>query len=263
MLSFPSRAEDLQKDDLPFAIGEQLSFNIHYKWGFIMARAGSAHYSITAGKYDGKPTYQSTLCFRTTSGFDKIYKIRDTLVSHVNMAIKPVYHIKHLHEGSTNYVEDIQFLKFGEDKTIATSRRRLADGSTRFEETLEAQGIAYDMLNIFMFVRSLNYSKLSPGAVLPMSSFVGRDVVQMNARYIGQVILKKGGDNYKALKFELDIVDKAFETEKTAMELWISDDLNRYPLKMKAKLKIGAAEVDLVSFKGNKYPLSSLVTTKK
>jgi hypothetical protein len=128
---------------------------------------------------------------------------------------------------------------------------------------MEASTRAFDMVSIFIFIRTLDYSKLTPGTTIPLSIFVGRDNVKMKARYTGQTILEKSSDlKYKSLKFEVDLVDDAFSTNKKALEMWVSDDANRYPLRIKAKLKIGAAEADLVSFKGNKHPFVSSFETK-
>ncbi len=228
-----------------------------------MAKAGTARYSISDSRYNSKPVYRSTLSFKTTSGFDKIFKIRDTLHSYTSMKLEPVFHKKYLNEGNTSYKEELLFEQYSAAGTKAKSTRYYSDGSVKFEKELEAPEYAFDMVSIFMFARTLDYDKLAPGTVFSISAFVGRDVVKMKAKYIGQVILEKGSDKkYKALKFEMDVIDEAFETNKKAMEMWISDDLNRYPLKIKAKLKIGAAEAELESFSGNKYPLSSLVVVK-
>lgn len=228
-----------------------------------MAKAGTARFSISDSKYKGEPVVMSTLSFRTTSTFDKIFKIRDTLHSYVNDRMEPLYHKKFLNEGSTCYTEELRFKKFGHQQSIATSARYGPDGSVRFEKELEATEFAFDLVNTFIFARTLNYDLLTPGKTLSISSFVGRDVVKMKVRYVGQVILEKGTDKkYKTLKFEVDVVDEAFETSKNALEMWVSDDPNRIPLKIKAKLKIGSAEAELDSFKGNKYPLSSLVIIK-
>lgn len=252
-----------KEKELPFVSGEELNYDIRYKWGIIMAKAGTARFTMKESTYRAKPTFLSTLSFRTSSGFDKIFKIRDTLYSYSNKQLEPIFHRKHLNEGSTQYLETLTFSKFGKNETKALSARYNPDGEIRFEKELEAKELAFDMVNIFIFVRTLDYEKLTPGTSISVSSFVGRDVVKMQLRYVGQVILEKGSDKkYKTLKFEADVIDKAFETSKTALEMWVSDDGNRIPIKIKAKLKIGSAEAELSSFKGNKYPLSSLVVIK-
>lgn len=228
-----------------------------------MAKAGTAKFSMKETRYNKQPSYLSKLSFKTTPTFDRIFKIRDTLYSYANLQLEPVFHTKHLNEGNTHYKEKLTFTSFGTTYSKATSARYNLDGTVRFEKELEASEQAFDLVNIFVFARTLDYDKLTPGTVLSLSSFVGRDIVKMKVRYVGQVILEKGSDKkFKTLKFEADVVDEAFETSKNAMEMWISDDANRIPIKIKAKLKIGSAEAELSSYKGTKYPLSSLVVIK-
>lgn len=240
-----------------------MNYNIHYKWGIIMAKAGTAQFTVSNSQFNSQPAYLSTLTFKTTSTFDKIFKIRDTLHSYISPKVEPIFHQKFLHEGNTHFKEKLTFKKFGKSESRALSVRNNADGSLKFEKELEAPGFAFDMVSIFAFARALDYGKLVPGEEIPIFSFVGRDVVKMKVVYAGQEILEKGGNKkYKTLKFEVDIIDEAFESSKKAMELWISDDPNRIPIKIKAKLKIGSAEAELDSYKGIRYPLSSLVIIK-
>ena len=79
---------------------------------------------------------------------------------------------------------------------------------------------------------------------------------------MGQGIINKGNTKYKVLRFEVDIVDPAFEESKTAMEVWVSDDNNRIPIKLKAKLKVGAAEAEITSTKNLKHPFSAKTEIK-
>jgi hypothetical protein len=95
------------------------------------------------------------------------------------------------------------------------------------------------------------------------TTFLGESKVNIIIRYQGESILDRGSNvKYKALKFNVDIADKTFNESKNSMELWISADDNRVPLKLKAKLKIGAAEADLVSYKNLKHPFEAEIKTK-
>lgn len=244
--------------DLPFSSGEQLKFTIRYKYGILMVKAGSAEYKIKEQAFKGSPMIRASLSFRTNSTFDKIYKIRDTLYSYSKPSLEPVFHQKHLNEGKTQYTEEIHYKHFSPTFTSVQSKR-YSDDDVKFDKILTSDGVGYDMLNIFMFARTLDYKKLQTGDSFPLTSFVGRDAVPMKARYMGQTIIDKGNIKYKTHLFEIDITDTAFSEQKTAMEMWISDDENRVPVKLRAKLKIGAAEAELSSTKGLKYPFSSKI----
>ena len=55
--------------------------------------------------------------------------------------------------------------------------------------------------------------------------------------------------------FYIDIYDEAFTQAKEAAEVWVGDDENRIPVRVRAKLKIGAAEVYLRDATNTRYPL--------
>lgn len=44
---------------------------------------------------------------------------------------------------------------------------------------------------------------------------------------------------YRTRHFYIDIYDDAFTQSKEAAEIWIGDDENHIPIKIRAKLKIG------------------------
>ncbi|MDR1368991.1 MAG: DUF3108 domain-containing protein [Dysgonamonadaceae bacterium] len=254
---------DSFSQNLPFQSGEKLYYDISYKYGIVMMKAGTARYRIDNAHFDHQPAILSALDFKTTSFFDKIYKIRDTLYSYSDVNLFPVYHKRHVNEGSTNYMERIFFLKRGDPETEARIKRETKT-TVKLDTTLVSEASGYDLLGIFAFARSLDYNSLELDQLSTLSVFVGKRVINIIIRYKGQSIVEKSNTlKYNTFRLEIDIVDEAFESAKNAMEIWISNDQNRIPIKMKAKLRIGAAEVFLTSYENLKYPLSSEIRIKK
>jgi hypothetical protein len=91
------------------------------------------------------------------------------------------------------------------------------------------------------------------------STFVGKRKNNIIIRYHGQAIIEKSNNRkYKTLKLNVDIAGAgAFDVSKNAMEVWISNDENKIPVRIKAKLKIGAAEANLSSCKNLKKPFDA------
>ena len=88
--------------------------------------------------------------------------------------------------------------------------------------------------------------------------------VNISFRYTGQQIVERNETlKYRTRHFYIDIYDDAFTQSKEAAEIWIGDDENHIPIKIRAKLKIGAAEVYYKSSKGLRYPLTSRVEIRK
>ena len=224
-----------------------------------MAKAGTAEYRNLKATYRQQPAVKTMLTFRTTSTFDKIFKIRDTLTTHLNLNLVPFHHKKYLHEGKTEYVEDVYYQQFSANYTQVRSMRTKA-GVVRFDTILKANSEGHDLLNTFLVVRQVDYNNLLIGQSIEFVSFVGHDVVRLKARYAGQTVIEKSAkEKYKTHKFNIDIIDNAFSESKNAVEIWVSDDLNHIPLKIKAKLRIGAAEIELASVRNLKYPFDAKI----
>lgn len=249
----------IQAQDFPFKNGEVIHYDIKYKYGLVTMKGGTANYKINVSEFEGKQTIKSVLDFKTTSFFDKIYKIRDTLISHASIPhLDPIYHFRSVNEGgSYSFLEEMRTLQYSDAYTEVSILRTRGE-EIMVDTIISSDHAGYDLLNVFLFIRNLDYQNLSTEETRHLATFLGRRKVNIILRYEGQTIIEKSETHkFKALKFAIDVTDDVFTESSNALEVWISDDMNRIPLKMKAKLKIGAAEADMTSHQNLKYPLNS------
>jgi len=247
----------MQANDFPFQAKEELAFDIQYTYGLVMLKAGTANFKVVESSYNNKKSYQSTLDFKTTSFFDKIFKMRDTLRSHITENFHPLYHIRSVHEGNYSFTEEMFFNKTGANHSEIRVRRE-SQQVLKFDTVLTANTMCYDLLNLMVVICSLDYSQSTSMQPETVSAFIGKDKVTITVRNEGQSIVEKSETlKYKAYKIALDFSDSNFNESKSAVEVWLSDDNNQIPIKIRAKLRIGAVEVNLSSWKNLKYPLSS------
>ena len=247
----------INANEFPFQAKEELKFDIHYKYGLVMLKAGTANFNVVEGSYNNKNSFQTSLDFKTTSFFDKIFKMRDTFYSHITENLQPLYHIRTINEGNYQFREEIFFNQFSTKYTEARIKRE-SKGILKFDTILTSNIYSYDILNLILYICSFDYSQFKPNQVETVCNFIGKEKVSVTIRYEGQSIVEKNDNlKYNTRKIALDFSDSNFNEAKSAVEIWISDDKNRIPIKIKAKLKIGAAEVHLSSWKNLKYPLTS------
>jgi len=246
------------QDSTPFQNGEELKYDIHYKYGLIVMKNGSATYRLTTTTYNQKQVFKSSLRFRSSSFFDKIFKIRDTLDAYATVSgLKPLYHVRSVNEGNYSFREEITINKHQPSYTEANIKRIRGENIT-VDTLIRIQNAGYDLLNIFLFARSLDYSRMKLNDSYNVSLFMGKNKLNVVVRYEGQSVIEKSKSlKYKALLLSIDVADEVFVESTKAMHVWISDDENHVPLKLRANLKIGAAEAYLVSYKNLKYPLTS------
>ncbi|MCD7977274.1 MAG: DUF3108 domain-containing protein [Tannerellaceae bacterium] len=245
-----------------FHAGEQISYDIYFKWGLLMPKAGQANFVIKRTPYEQHNSWNYNLIFRTNGIFEKIYKMRDTLECFFTPNHQLLFSSKRTTEGGRYMVENITFTNKGNKTQSHTHRYNLE--STRIDTTIITDGCVYDMMAGVMFLRTIDWSNIQRGQEFATKVAIGRDIVNMSFRYVGQAIVERNENlKYRTRHFYIDIYDDAFTQSKEAAEVWIGDDDNHLPVKIKAKLKIGAAEVYYNSSSNLQYPLTSRIEIPK
>lgn len=239
-------------------VHERVECDVYFKWGLLMPKAGQATISVNEGRYQAKPGYNYKLLFRTTGMFERIFKMRDTLESNFTQNFQLIKNQKRALEGNRYMIDNLSFTPMNNQTQVHSHRYSLRE--TKIDTVMYAKGIVLDMLSAILYLRSLDWNKMSSGDEFPITVPVGRDMVNVRFRYNGQAIVERGENvKYKTRHFYIDIYDEAFTQSKEAAEIWIGDDENHIPVRIRAKLKIGTAEVYYKSSSHLRYPLNSRV----
>lgn len=239
----PTKADD--RPHTPHT--ETWNYAIRYKYGPVVMKAGKACYRLNQSTYLQQPALKLSLDFQTNSFFDKIFFIRDTLTSYAAFPDGiPLYHTRSINEGNTRFVEEMWMQKFGDEYTEWQVKRK-QDDEIQLDTILVASNLGFDSLSILLYIQQLDYPSLNPGESRQITTFLGNRKTNLIIHYAGpKSIERKNSQPENTFLLSVDIADEVFSEAKNAMEIWISDDEHRIPLKMKAKLKIGAAEAELL-----------------
>ena len=245
----------------PFINGEVIKYNAYYKWGILMPKAGEASLTFSEKKLNGDITNRYKLLFHSSGMVESVYSMRDTLESVFNNDMILQEATKRTNDDKYYSVDKLSF-SYRNDSTFAHSLR-YDRKRVKIDTTLVATGEVFDIVGAVLFLRSLDWDNYHPGKRIPFKTVMGRDVINAFFIYKGQEIIEKGNVKYRTRRFTIDIYDDAFTDSKGAADLWVGDDKNRIPIKIRAKLKIGAAEVFYKESSGLRYPLDCRVEVKK
>jgi hypothetical protein len=95
------------------------------------------------------------------------------------------------------------------------------------------------------------------GDNIPVQFVTGRKIVNMSIRYMGTESVKANdGKTYDSIKLSLMILDDAFADQQEAMNVALTNDLNRMPVTIEIGLKIGSMRVVLKNFSGIRHPIN-------
>lgn len=258
LASVPALHGQCELANATFSPGEKIDYDVYFKWGILMPKAGTAVISIDEATFRGEKAIRQQLTFRTTGLIEKAFPMRDTIDTYFTPELLPVFYEKHALENGYYVIDEMEFQYQGGQTRIPT--KRYTPQRVKIDTVHVVNGCMFDILSVTMYLRSLNMENVAIGDEFPASFVMGRDIVQIRYRYAGQSVVERSETlKYKTLKFDMDVYDEAVTQTKNAFEIWISDDENHIPIKIRAKLKIGAAEAYFRKITGNRYPLSSEV----
>lgn len=237
-----------------FEAGEELTYDLYYKYGILNMKGGKATLKTEDTSYNGKDAYKMTL-YATTGGLvGSLFTIDDTLTSYMDKNLIPQLFVKGADEVG-DYTRERHIYSYQNNKTsIRTIRYR--NNEFKFDENIVTDRCTYDMVSILAFARTLDYSNMKKGDNTQVQFITGKRLVNMYIRYQGTSSLKvNNGKTYEAVELSLMILDDAFVDQEEAMRVWITNDENKLPLQIYSKLKVGEMRSVLKDFSGNKHPL--------
>jgi hypothetical protein len=241
--------------------GEKVSYDTYFKWGLILSRVGDATFSFNRERAVGKASSCYRLHFKTAKIFDNFFKMRDTLNTYYNDRDELVYSLKCTDEGGYYSVDKLTFM-YGEED-IRIHSLRYTPTRVKTDTILTATGDVTDLLGAIYYLRRLDRTKLRSGDVYPLTVAIGRDLVKIRFTYRSQSIVEHGDIKYNTRYFVIDIYDDAFESTKSSAEVWMGDDDNFLPVKVRSKLKIGYVEVYYRESSNLAHPLSCRVKIRR
>ncbi|MDX5428047.1 MAG: DUF3108 domain-containing protein [Bacteroidota bacterium] len=239
-----ARVRTKKADQRPFTVGEQLKYEVHY--GFI--NVGEAELMVDKiTQVHNRPTYH-TIGKGTSNGFwDMMFKVRDHYESYIDTAtFEPHRFIRNVQEGDYRIVRDITF---DHKENIAIDHKK--DPSIQYSLPDNCQ----DLLSSFYYARSFDATGIEKGDVIEITMFLDHELFPFKLKFQGRETLKVKGKRIRCLKFQPVVQSgRVFKDEET-MTIWVSDDANKIPVRLKTDLMIGSIKMDLTEYRNLAYPL--------
>lgn len=222
---------------------ESLNFDVFFQWGFIWKKAGTATLSLEPDYYNGDRALHMNLVGRTTPAFDKVTRVRDTLIAYTTPDLKPLYYSKAVHEGNYRATDKLRYKypKNGDKSSLDAHVQLFRKSGLKHDTIIATKAPAFDMLSIFYHLRSLDMSKVEIDDPFPATIISGRHAVKISITYKKEDRYKSpSGKFYDCYYFRIQFYDEKGKIDKSDLiEFWMSRDSQRIPVQMAGKLKIG------------------------
>lgn len=218
---------------------ETLHYVISYKWGLIHKDAGLATLSL---RNEGDH-YNIKLTGRTKSWADNFYQVRDTLIGKVKKeGFKPQRYVKIAHEDGKYSLDQIDYSYAGSTVGGKASRVKVnkKGEKTETQKNFTGSGPVYDMLSVFYFLRTIDYSNLTSGKEVVATMFSGSKVEKLTIRCVGKETIKlRNKTRREAFHIKFKFTQEGQKKSSDDIDAWISTDARHIPLQVVGSLPVG------------------------
>lgn len=229
-----------------FAIeNEAFNYVVTYKWGLIQKDAGD----VKITKKPHGEGYELRLIAKTKPWADKIFKVRDTMVSvTAKERYLPLNYSFIQHEKNTHRHEAIKFTRQGNKvKGEVTKYKNKNGNESTSTHKLEGEGPTYDMLSVYFFLRGLDYANMKAGDVMNATIFSGSKEENLEVRCEGKEIVKlRDKTEHEAWKIVFKFTQDGGKKSSDDISCWITTDPGHIPLQIVGNLPVGQIKVHYV-----------------
>lgn len=249
---FISQTENINRKAPVFTKGEVVTFRLHY--GFITAGEATVKVIPQLYRVNNKICYKFDVEGRTTGMFRRMMEIKDRWLSYVDTtSLLPQIAYREIKEANYRLWETTTF-KQGED-TLKVEYKKKPKETYKAEFYKSPQSI-HDIVSAYFYLRNIEYSNMKIGERVKINAFLEDTVYPFEIIYNGKEIIKTEFGKVHALKLTPDMPNNDLFDGSESINIWLSDDKNRVPLKVEAKMFVGAVEMDIEKYEGLKYPLN-------
>jgi len=217
----------------PYRDGEKIKYELYY--GPITG--GYTTGTIKSERIENKEVFHANMIAQSSGLADLLYSIKDIYESYFDAVTGlPYSSVRNVQEGSYKQLINVQFDHIKNQLISSKSGLHKVPPST------------HDILSAFYALRSLNYSTLKDGEVILFQTYFGDEMFQLKIRFRGKDVVKTGLGKISCYRFApVTEVGRAFASEDD-MTIWISDDENHVPIRVKMNLRVGSIKCDLIEY---------------
>lgn len=244
-----------KQENLVINSGEKALYDVYYNWGFVWLHAAEASFVTKVVNINNKKAYHFISKGKTLPNYDWFFKVRDTYQSIIDSAtLTPIWYLRKTNEGKYS-VKNQYWFNYHKKKVYLETQNSDKPFS---RDTLSFTGCMLDLLSAVYNTRNINYKTLSVDDIVPIQVIVDGEKYSLHVRYLGkEPITLRDGRRFNCIKFSVLLIEGTIFTGGENMEVWVSDDRNRIPVYVEAKILVGSIKAQLYSVKGTRYPLSS------
>lgn len=233
---------DTQRENA-YDTGEWFKFRIHY--GVI--NAGYATLEVQDAVKNNKKVFHVIGKGYTTGMSRFFFKVEDIYESYIDKVTgNPYQFVRKIDEGGYRKNQE-GFFNQGTDKIV------VKDYKKKTEKTFSVPNNTQDIMSAFYYLRNHpSVDKLKVGESLSIDMFFDEETTKFKLKFVGRENIETKFGVVPTMVFRPLVQSGRVFKEEESLTVWISDDDNKIPIRIKASLAVGSIKADLDAYKGLK-----------
>ena len=176
------------------------------------------------------------------------FKEEDLYESYFDKATgKPYQFVRKINEGG--YTKNQEgFFNQEADKIL------VKDYKGKTEKTISIPNNTQDIVSTFYYLRNYpNVDNMKVGESIAIDMFFDDETTKFKLKFLGRENINTKFGTISTMIFRPLVQSGRIFKEEESLTVWISDDANKIPIRIKASLVVGSIKADLDGFKGLKH----------
>lgn len=227
-----------------FEHGEFLKYKIQYG----LLNAGFASMELEKNEELNDSLYHAVGLGWTTGMVGFLFPVEDRYESYFSSTdLKPKHFVRKVNEGG--YTQDKEvFFDFQSHKAKEINHKKGTEKSFFIQNNVQ------DMISSFYYMRNLDFEGLKANDSISVNMFFDGKMNPIKLVILERETIKSKFGKIKTIKIRPLVLEGRVFKDEENVTLWVSDDLNKIPIKIKASLLVGSAKAELVEYRGLAHP---------
>ena len=230
-----------------FGKGEELEYKVNF--GFLSVGKAITRIDDQVHSINSKPCYKIDAFGSTSEWMTWVAKVDDNWGAYLDTTtLSTQISYRKLKENNYRLDELSAFDHVAHKVTVKVKNKET--GIYEEKNKYDIPHNAKDLVGGFMLLRQIDFARLQKGDTVTISGFFEDTSYYLKVMYKGkETIHTKMGKIPCNVMIPIMPDNKLFDGENS-ITCWISDDGNKIPVKIQAKMFIGHTGLELVSFRG-------------
>jgi hypothetical protein len=240
-----------------FGDGEQIRYTVSYNWGPVWVDAGVVTFSAANELFQGKPSWHLKGTGKSFASYDILFKVRDYFETWIDPDTFRTFDFRrNVYEGGYTLLNTLYF-DYNSHKVISNTKCK---NNPQRRDTLPVRPCAFDMLSAIYYTRTLDISGMKPADKKYITVLIDDGYYDIYIKLLGkEVVESTDGKRYRCVKFAARMVQGTIFKGEEDILVWVTDDANKVPIYIEAKIIVGTIKAYLKDTKGLRNPVTSVV----